>query len=104
MPSLCNEEVPCRQPILNSFMPVSVTDLRDVVTYMKPSSCPGDEMPVHFFIKVFDIIGPYLLSIINCLLSSGYVSKMFKVACFQPLLKKNLVLIPVATTDLHLNC
>ena len=82
---------PDRRPshsTLDHFTPITSCDLMDIVSSMKPSSCPGDVIPPKFLPQVLHVVAPHLVSIINCSLSSGSVPNTFKVACIHPLLKK----------------
>lgn len=73
---------------LTSFLPTSLQQLKDIIAHMKPTRSPGDVIPSSLFKKVFDTIGPSILSILNNSLSSGVVPASFKHAVIQPLLKK----------------
>lgn len=71
------------------FEPVSLSELTQVVQSLKPSDCPLDSLPTKLLKSVFDVIGPFILKLINTSLSSGCVPDVFKHAVVQPLLKKH---------------
>ncbi len=62
--------------------------LTEIVGRMKSTNCPLDSIPSCPFKKVFDIICPSILSIINGSLHSGLMPLTLKHAVVQPLLKK----------------
>lgn len=69
--------------VFDHFNPVSLSELCDVVQHMKTSQCSLDTMPTRL-LKFFDIIGPSVLSLINCCLNAGSVPSAFKHAVVQP--------------------
>ena len=83
-PALCQSVI----NRLQQFQPVSSSQLSDVVSHMKPSSCHSDILPSHLFKEVFAAICPFVLSTINSSLANGVVPSGFKHAIVQPLLKK----------------
>ncbi len=72
--------LPCSVILLSLF------SLKDTVAKLKPLSCPSDVMSVRF-LKVFNSVGPTILSIINSSLSTGCVPSCLKHAVMYPLLK-----------------
>ncbi len=66
----------------------SLSTLERIVVLSKSSSCPSDCLPAWFLKAVFHMIGPHILAIINCSLSSGIFPACFKYAAIFPLLKK----------------
>ena len=79
--------VPCAAK-MDTFEPVTLLFVQDIVKHLKPSGSPADIVPSRLFKEVFQTVGPSLLEIINSSLSSGVVPKNFKHAVVQPLLKK----------------
>ncbi|XP_073786402.1 uncharacterized protein [Danio rerio] len=73
---------------LASFIPVSLSQLNDIVAHMKPSGSSCDVIPATLFKEAMHSIGPSVLSIVNSSLSTGIVTSSFKHAVIQPLLKK----------------
>ena len=73
---------------MDTFEPVTLLFVQDIVKHLKPSGSPADIVPSRLFKEVFQTVGPSLLEIINSSLSSGVVPKNFKHAVVQPLLKK----------------
>ena len=72
----------------SSFKSVTLTDISALVTKMKPSSCSSDVLPCRLFVKVFDVIGPWVTKMVNLSLSTGVFPSTFKHAIVEPLLKK----------------
>lgn len=72
----------------SSFTPVSLLDVKVLVGKMKPSSSSVDIIPTFLLLNVFDIIGPWVVRLINLSLESGSVPSYFKHAVVNPLLKK----------------
>ena len=70
------------------FSPVSSSLLSEVVSHLKPTSCPSDIIPSRLLKDVFATISPLILAITNSSLQSGHVPSIFKHATIQPLLKK----------------
>ncbi len=81
VPTLCSAT-------FTHFELVSLVTLTEIVGRMKSTNCPLDSIPSWLFKKVFDIIGPNILSIINGSLHSGLMPLSLKQAVVQPLLKK----------------
>ena len=75
--------------IFNTFKQVSLEELREIVSHMKPTSSPHDVVPSHIIKDTFDTVGPSIQNIINSCLVSGTVPSCFKHAVVQPLLKKH---------------
>uniref|UniRef100_A0AAZ1XJ66 Reverse transcriptase domain-containing protein n=1 Tax=Oreochromis aureus TaxID=47969 RepID=A0AAZ1XJ66_OREAU len=78
---------PCSS-LFPAFAPISLRDLEELVLHAKPCGSPNDVVTPRFLQKVFPIIGPYILKIINTSLLTGQVPSGFKHAVIHPLLKK----------------
>ena len=74
--------------LINRFQQVSLTELRDIVLHMKPTSSPHNVITFRIIMDSFDTVGPSFQTIINSCLASGTVPSCFKHAVVQPLLKK----------------
>uniref|UniRef100_A0A669CA98 Reverse transcriptase domain-containing protein n=1 Tax=Oreochromis niloticus TaxID=8128 RepID=A0A669CA98_ORENI len=74
--------------LFSAFLPIVLSDLEKLVLNAKPCGSPNDVVPPRFLKKVFPIIGPHILNIINTSLLSGQVPREFKHAVIHPLLKK----------------
>lgn len=68
---------------LDSFLPIS-TQYSSVFSSSKSTTCLLDPIPSRLLKEVFPLLGTSLLDIINSSLTSGYVSKTFKVAVIKP--------------------
>ena len=79
--------VPC-SAVLDTFQPVTLSFVQDIVSHLKPTGSPDDIVPPRLFKEVFPTVGTYFLKVINSSLSSGVVPVSFKHAVVQPLLKK----------------
>uniref|UniRef100_A0AAQ6IB00 Reverse transcriptase domain-containing protein n=1 Tax=Anabas testudineus TaxID=64144 RepID=A0AAQ6IB00_ANATE len=79
---------PFRECTLSQFPPMTLFELLQTVSKMKPSSSPVDVIPTKFLISIIDSLAPSLLNIFNTSLSTGIVPDYFKIASVQPLLKK----------------
>ena len=84
IPSLC-------PATLVQFQPITLSHLSDVILHLKPSACPSDCIPPRLLKEVLGTVGPSVLSIINCCLTTGCVPAAFKHAVVKPLLKKKNV-------------
>lgn len=73
----------------NQFQPISLTELRDLVSHMKLTTSSYDSIPSSIIKDVFDVVGPSIQVILNSCLASGTVPTCFKHAVVQPLLKKH---------------
>lgn len=71
-----------------SFVPVFVSQLKDIVAHMKVSGSSCDVIPSTLFKEVSDLIGTSVLSIYNSCMSTGIVPNSLKHAIIHPLLKK----------------
>ena len=71
-----------------NFNSISSTDLCEIVTQSKPSSCCLDPVPSPLFKRVFNNISNSVLKIINTSLETGICPEAFKTAVVKPLLKK----------------
>uniref|UniRef100_A0A3B1JMG1 Reverse transcriptase domain-containing protein n=1 Tax=Astyanax mexicanus TaxID=7994 RepID=A0A3B1JMG1_ASTMX len=65
-----------------------MSELRDLVLSTKPTTTPLDVMPPQLIKATFDILGPFVLDIINTSLATGMVPAVFKHAVVSTLLKK----------------
>ena len=79
--------VPCSAG-LDTFEPVTLPFVQEIVGRMKPSGSPDETVPPQLFKEAFQTVGPSFLTVINGSLSSGVVPVHFKHAVVQPLLKK----------------
>lgn len=73
---------------LDTFSPISLNELKEIVHSLHSSSSPDDILPARFLKSVFESIGTHLLSIVNLSLKSGCVPDCLKMATVQPILKK----------------
>ena len=74
--------------VLSSFQHVCLPALSDMVSGMRPSSCPHDIVPAIVLKSSFTSLGLSIQSIKNLSLDHGVVPACFKHAAVQPLLKK----------------
>ena len=74
---------------LNSFVPVSQSDLLKIISSMKSSFSPADALPSRFLKEASPFLSTDILAIFNKSLSSGVIPSIFKSAIVQPLLKKS---------------
>ena len=81
-------EHPACPILLSNFQQVSLPELIDTVSHMHSSSSPLDILPTSFLHEAVGTVGPSLLRIMNCSLSSGPVPDNFNKVRIQPLLKK----------------
>ena len=79
---------PVSPPQLCTFSPVTLKNLKDVVSSMKTSSSPFDVLPTSMLKDVLSTVAPNLLTIFNSSLQAGVFPTFFKQAAVQPLLKK----------------
>lgn len=70
-----------------TFEPVSLAELRKIISQMKLTFCQSDVLPARLFREVLDTISPTLLTIINSSLINAVFPESFKHAIVQPLLK-----------------
>lgn len=63
--SASNDLITPADPInqLTSFLPTSLQQLKDIIAHMKASRSAGDVIPSSLFKKIFDTIGPSILTI-----------------------------------------
>ena len=73
----------------DSFLPISLDDLKKIILSSKPTTCPLDPIPTPLLFECIDILLPAIHSLINESLSSGLVPLLFKSAIVKPLLKKS---------------
>lgn len=73
----------------SSFSPVTRANVSALITRMKPSCCVSDVLPCKLFVKVFDVIGPWVINLINLSLCTGVFPSSLKHAIIEPLLKKS---------------
>lgn len=74
--------------VFNQFEPVSLATLVEIVEHLKSTVCPQDIIPTRIFKQTFSVIGPSVMSIMNCFVL-GSVPVYFKHAIVQPLIKKS---------------
>lgn len=72
----------------DSFSPVTCEDIKGLLSKVKPSSSPLDVLPTALLLNVFDLVGPYVVKLINLSLLTGSVPSHFKQAVVSPILKK----------------
>lgn len=72
----------------SSFTPVFLQDAKEFIGKMKLSSSPTDIVPTSLFLKTFDVLGPWVVKLINLSFKSGLVPSFFKHAVVNPFLKK----------------
>ncbi|KAM9535018.1 uncharacterized protein ACWYII_039731 [Salvelinus alpinus] len=77
--------LPCA---LTSFSPLSPDEISRLVTAGRPTTCPLDPIPSSLLQTISGDLLPYLTSLINSSLTTGYVPSVFKRARVAPLLKK----------------
>ncbi len=70
------------------FSLISLQTCKDIIDHLKPTFCPYDSIPSHFFKQIVDTIGPDLVFFINMCLSTGTVPDCLKHASVTPLLRK----------------
>ncbi len=91
--------------IWSRFDLISLQTCKDIIGHLKPTFCPYDSIPSHFFKQTVDTIGPDILFFINMCLSNGTVPDCLKHASVTPLLKKQNINVSdlelVAFTQLH---
>ncbi|KAJ7986671.1 hypothetical protein DPEC_G00342300 [Dallia pectoralis] len=73
---------------LESFLPVSLETFTKLINSSKSTNCQLDPIPTKLLKELLPVIGPSMLNIINCSLSSGSVPTSLKIAEIKPLLKK----------------
>ena len=71
------------------FSPVDLETLEEVVSGLKPSTCPLDPIPTKLFKEIFASVSEDVLAIVNNSLSTGTFPQALKTALVRPLLKKN---------------
>ncbi len=76
--------------IWSMFDLISLPTSKNIIDHLKPTFCPYDSIPSHFFKQIVDTIGPDLLFFffINMCLSTGTIPDCLKHASVTPLLKK----------------
>lgn len=81
-------EITSRSVTWSVFYYISLQTCKDIIAYLKPTSCHYDFIPSRFLKQIVDAIGPDLLSFINICLSTGTVPDCLKHASVTPFLKK----------------
>ena len=76
-------------PLLDSFQPVTPSEIIEIISSSPSKSCPLDPIPTHLFIDCLDIVIDYVTEIINHSLEFGNVPRCYKKAMVTPLLKKH---------------
>ena len=76
--------------VLKQVEPISLSSLSDAVRHLRPSNCPSYCLLSRLLkdATVLDSVAPFLLLLINTILTFGCVPAAFKHAVVQPLLKK----------------
>ncbi len=74
--------------VLSYFTPITENYSIDLVDHLKPSGSSTDVIPPFFLKQILDVVGPGLLSLINCCLETGTIPDLLKHATVRPLLKK----------------
>ena len=73
---------------LDSFRPVTVTEMKKLLSKAPPKSCELDPIPTWLLKQCGDELAPTMTDIINLSLRSGVAPDSFKLAHVRPLLKK----------------
>ena len=76
-----------QQPAFENFVPLTMSELNKVFQEMKKKNYKNDPIPMRAFSKCFDILGPFLLKIINKSLSEGKFPSEIKHATVTPIVK-----------------
>ena len=74
---------------LDSFLPVTSDQVKDIITHMPKKSCQLDPIPYSLMSQCLDELLPAITNIVNVSLASGTVPLPFKNALVTPLLKKS---------------
>ena len=74
--------------ILDSFHPVTITQLHTMIKSSKPTSCSLDPIPTSLLPECLDDILPTFTHIINTSILSGQFPSNMKTVIVKPLLKK----------------
>ena len=74
-------------PCLPSFSPLTDTDVSQLLSH-RPNTCTLDPIPSSLLQAIAPDILPFITSLVNSSLSSGYFPSSFKKAYIPPLLKK----------------
>jgi hypothetical protein len=74
--------------ILDAFVPLTVKEVKKIVTSSPSKSCSIDPIPTWLLKEIVDDIVPIITIIVNRSLQEGYFPTMFKKALVTPLLKK----------------
>lgn len=82
-------DTPVTHAVLSDFEPISLSMLLDIVCKLKPTDSPQDFVPTMLLNKDIELIGPFVLLIINKSLLSGIVPTYSKHATVHSLLKKS---------------
>ncbi len=73
---------------LQCFTTIGREELNKLITASKPTTCLLDPVPTKLLKELSPVAEEPLLNIINSSLSLGHVSKPFKLAFIEPLIKK----------------
>ncbi|KAE8285585.1 hypothetical protein D5F01_LYC15250 [Larimichthys crocea] len=76
------------QPILSTFQLPEPSEISDLITKSKSSTCQLDPLPTTLVKSCLPSLLPIISAIINSSLSTGTVPPPFKVAAVTPILKK----------------
>ena len=83
-----NSDVVFDGTVLDSFVPVTETEVKEVILSFPPKFCELDVLPTSLFKACIDDVITYITTFINQSLSLGCVPSSFKQAIVKPLLKK----------------
>ncbi len=67
-----------------AFKMMSLSEITEIMGMLKVTSSTNEVIPTSLFIEVFDIIGPYILLIINKSLAEGCIPSSLKHAVVEP--------------------
>ena len=73
---------------LDSFEPVTETEVNKILKNLSKKTCSLDVVPTWLIIECADSLTPAITSIVNCSLESGEMPVDLKKAIVKPLLKR----------------
>ncbi|XP_035273675.1 uncharacterized protein LOC118227386 [Anguilla anguilla] len=79
---------PSTSSTFTSFSDITPHDIEEIITKMKPSTCPLDPIPTTLLKTSIAALCPLIASLINISLCNGSVPSSLKTAVITPLLKK----------------
>lgn len=74
--------------VYDHFKLISLLSLTDIVEHLKSTFHPGASHPFSLLKRVFKLVGPSLLCLINTSISTGCVPYAFEDAVVEPVFKK----------------